>query len=79
MKTTSKIFSVAIILFSHERFQENHFGASTEEKILSFTFENQVGSKLVNLENRRIAIMVSAEAQHSSLRPKPKSIRKLIN
>jgi hypothetical protein len=79
MKATSKIFSVAIILFTYSFIQENHFGASTEKKILSFTFENQVGSKLVNLENRRIAIMVSAEAQHSSLRPKPKAIRKLIN
>jgi Putative carbohydrate metabolism domain len=68
MKATSKIFSVAIILFSYSCIQENHFGESTEKKILSFKLENQVGNTQLNQETRSIVITVSAEAQLTSLK-----------
>jgi hypothetical protein len=68
MKTILKIFSVAIILFFHSCVQEDHFGASTEKKILSFKLENQVGNTQINQETRSIAITVSAEAQLTSLK-----------
>lgn len=68
MKIIQWVPSLAMILLIGSCIQEDHFGKSSEKKILTFTLENQVGNTQINQESRTITVVVSADAQLAILK-----------
>jgi hypothetical protein len=69
MKTLLKIASIIVVLVLNSCIQEDHFGKSSENKILSFLLENQVGNTQIDQQTRTVNIVVNADATLTSLKP----------
>lgn len=68
MKIVQWVLSFTMVLFFGSCIQEDHFGKSSEKKILSFVLENQVGNTQINQESRTISVIVSTEAQLATVK-----------
>ena len=70
MKKINCLFVLAITLFMYNScVEEDHFGNSSEKKVLSFSLEDQVGNTTIDQDEKTISVTVSASANISSLRP----------
>lgn len=68
MKILQWVLLLAVILFIGSCIKEDHFGNSSEKKILTFTLDNQVGNTQINQDSRTISVTVSAVAKVTSLK-----------
>jgi hypothetical protein len=66
---SSVIALVAPVLFISSCVQEDHFGASSEKKIVSFSLQGQVGNTIIIEEQRLIKITVGATEDIKALKP----------
>jgi hypothetical protein len=64
-----KILVIAATVFMVSCIQEDHFGSSSENKLLSFSLENQVGNTQIDQESDTVNVVVSSDADVSSLAP----------
>lgn len=69
MRTLSKAISIIIIFFLNSCIKEDHFGKSSEKKILTFALENQVGNTRIDQETQEVNVAVNADADINSLKP----------
>jgi len=66
---SSLITVVALIFLIVSCVQEDHFGASSEKKIISFSLQGQVGNATIDEEQRVIKVTIGASEDITSLVP----------
>jgi len=62
-------FIVSLAFWAMGCVTEDHFGASSEKKILSYTLEGQVGNTLIDQQTREIKLTIGANQNITSLTP----------
>ncbi len=62
-------FILALVILTMGCVKEDHFGPSSEKKILNFTLEGQVGNSQINQELNQITLTIAANADITDLVP----------
>jgi hypothetical protein len=60
---------LAFIVFLTSCIKEDHFGSSSENKMLTFALESQVGNTQIDQEMKTVNVVVSADASIITLEP----------